>query len=117
MQPWPADRSVLVMDNCAIHKADVLREVVEAHGTLSLPPAPYFLWVSHLQEGCRLIFVPPYSPDMNPIEESFSACKSLWCSDEPTLISAQSRPICNKTFEGSAGVKSRLLSFLKLVQL
>lgn len=24
--------------------------------------------------GCLLIYLPPYSPDMNPIEESFSTC-------------------------------------------
>lgn len=23
-------------------------------------------------KGCRLVFIPPYSPDFNPIEESFS---------------------------------------------
>ncbi|KAH8106554.1 hypothetical protein DFH11DRAFT_1466612, partial [Phellopilus nigrolimitatus] len=26
MNPWPAEQSVLIMDNCAIHKADELRE-------------------------------------------------------------------------------------------
>jgi transposase len=36
MQPWPADRSVIVMDNCAIHKSDALREVIEAHGTCAI---------------------------------------------------------------------------------
>ena len=45
------------MDNCAIHKSAALREVVEG-------------------VGCRLSFLPPYSPDLNPIEESFSSCKS-----------------------------------------
>jgi hypothetical protein len=25
--------------------------------------------------GCKLHFLPPYSPDLNPIEESFSSCK------------------------------------------
>ncbi|KZP32788.1 hypothetical protein FIBSPDRAFT_656379, partial [Athelia psychrophila] len=29
MNPYPQDRSVLVLDNCAIHKSDALREVVE----------------------------------------------------------------------------------------
>ncbi|KAG2103369.1 uncharacterized protein F5147DRAFT_277755 [Suillus discolor] len=24
--------------------------------------------------GCLLVFLPPYSPDFNPIEESFSCC-------------------------------------------
>jgi len=57
MNPYPQDRSVLILDNCAIHKSTALREVVEAH-------------------GCRLFFLPPYSPDLNPIEESFSAVKA-----------------------------------------
>lgn len=29
MQPYPAENSVLVMDNCAIHKVDGVRELVE----------------------------------------------------------------------------------------
>ncbi len=32
MNRWPADNSVLVMDNCAIHKAQSLRTVIEASG-------------------------------------------------------------------------------------
>ena len=56
MNPFLSLQSVLIMDNCAIHKSETLREVVEGH-------------------GCRLHFLPPYSPDLNPIEESFSCCK------------------------------------------
>lgn len=32
MNAFPGDRSVLVMDNCAIHKSEALREVVEGWG-------------------------------------------------------------------------------------
>lgn len=35
MNPFPGDRSVLIMDNCSIHKSQVLREVVEATGAQS----------------------------------------------------------------------------------
>ena len=41
------------MDNCATHKSNALLEVIEAAGR-------------------RLVFLPPYSPDFSPIEESFS---------------------------------------------
>jgi len=51
-------RSVLIMDNCNTHKSEALREAVEA-------------------AGCKLLFLPPYSPDLNPIEESFS-CVKAW---------------------------------------
>lgn len=53
MNRYPRDKSILVLDNCAIHKSRALREIVEAY-------------------GCVLLFLPPYSPDFNPIEESFS---------------------------------------------
>lgn len=57
MNHYPHDRSVLVMDNCRIHKSEALRQAVE-------------------NAGCILVFLPPYSPDFNPIEESFS-CSEL----------------------------------------
>ena len=56
MNRYPQDHSILIMDNCLIHKMETLREVVEAFGVL-------------------LVFLPPYSPDFNPIEEIFSACE------------------------------------------
>jgi hypothetical protein len=31
MNPYPQDNSILIMDNCAIHKSDALRDIVEAH--------------------------------------------------------------------------------------
>ena len=32
MNPYPQDNSVLILDNCAIHKCEVLWEVIEASG-------------------------------------------------------------------------------------
>lgn len=58
MNAYPGPNSVIVLDNCSTHKSTALREVVE-------------------QSGCLLIFLPPYSPDYNPIEESFS-CLKKW---------------------------------------
>lgn len=57
MQPYPGPNSVLVLDNCSIHKAPEIRELIESR-------------------GMRLEFLPPYSPDFNPIEEGFSALKA-----------------------------------------
>ena len=44
---------ILVMDNLSCHKVAGIREAVEAR-------------------GARLIYLPPYSPDLNPIEQAFS---------------------------------------------
>ncbi|CAD6954593.1 unnamed protein product, partial [Tilletia laevis] len=57
MRPFPEERSVLVVDNCSIHKGEDVRAKIEA-------------------AGCRLVFLPPYSPDLNPIEMAFSSIKS-----------------------------------------
>jgi transposase len=49
---------VVVMDNLSSHKRSGVREVIEG-------------------AGARLLFLPPYSPDMNPIELAFSKLKAL----------------------------------------
>ena len=49
-------RSILVMDNCSIHHVCEVRAVL-------------------LQAGIVTLFLPPYSPDMNPAEEAFSYVK------------------------------------------
>ena len=48
---------VLMMDNLSAHKAERVKELIEA-------------------KGCELIYLPPYSPDYNPIEQAFSKLKS-----------------------------------------
>lgn len=48
---------VLVLDNVRTHKSAALRQLVEA-------------------AGCQLRFLPPYSPDLSPIEEAFSKFKA-----------------------------------------
>ena len=49
---------VVVMDNLSSHKAAVVRRAIRAAGAL-------------------LLFLPPYSPDLNPIEQAFSKLKTL----------------------------------------
>ena len=49
---------VVIMDNLSSHKRASVREMIEAN-------------------GARLIFLPPYSPDFNPIEMAFSKLKAL----------------------------------------
>jgi DDE superfamily endonuclease len=57
MNKWPLPNSVLVVDNAAIHKVAGVRDLVEEHGT-------------------RLLYLPTYSPDFNPIELAFSTIKA-----------------------------------------
>jgi transposase len=48
----------LVLDNLSAHKGGRVREIVE-------------------EAGCELVYLPPYSPDLNPIERAFSKVKGL----------------------------------------
>ena len=57
MNKWPLSNSVLVVDNASIHKVDGIRKLVEG-------------------SGMRLMFLPLYSPDLNPIELTFSSIKA-----------------------------------------
>lgn len=49
---------VVVMDNLSAHKGERVKELIESR-------------------GCELLYLPPYSPDLNPIEEAFSKVKGL----------------------------------------
>jgi putative transposase len=54
----PALRSgdIVVLDNLGSHRARAIRDVIRA-------------------AGARLVFLPPYSPDLNPIEQVFAKVK------------------------------------------
>ena len=56
MNEFPLPNSVLVIDNASIHKIDGIRELVE-------------------DRSARLLYLPSYSPDFNPIELAFSTIK------------------------------------------
>jgi transposase len=49
---------VVVMDNLSSHKGGRVKELIE-------------------ERGCELMYLPPYSPDLNPIEEAFAKIKAL----------------------------------------
>lgn len=56
--PELAEGDVVVMDNLSSHKGPRVRELIEA-------------------AGAGLLYLPPYSPDFNPIEMAFSKLKAL----------------------------------------
>jgi len=70
---------IVVMDNLQVHKMKRVRELIE-------------------ERGCRLVFLPSYSPDSNPIEEAFSKVKTL-------LRKAKAR-----SFEALVGASGEALS-------
>ena len=49
---------IVVMDNLSSHKGKAIRKAIQA-------------------AGAKLIFLPPYSPDLNPIEQVFAKLKTL----------------------------------------
>jgi transposase len=49
---------MVVMDNLAAHKGGRVKEIIEGR-------------------GCEVLYLPPYSPDFNPIEQAFSKVKGL----------------------------------------
>ena len=47
MNPYPGDRSILILDNCAIHKSRALREVIEASPAMFLDELQDWLALEH----------------------------------------------------------------------
>jgi hypothetical protein len=77
MNPFPADNSVLVLDNCAIHKSPEVRAMAEARYVgFQLLPSTGSYSNKILPSGVVLVYLPSYSPDYNPIELSFSKMKA-----------------------------------------
>lgn len=56
--PVLGPEDVVVMDNLSAHKVDGIRQMIEA-------------------TGAKLLYLPPYSPDLNPIEKAWSKLKLL----------------------------------------
>ena len=56
--PTLSPGEVVVLDNLGSHKGKALRAAIRA-------------------AGAHLLFLPPYSPDLNPIEQAFSKLKYL----------------------------------------
>jgi transposase len=76
MEPFPGRNSVIVMDNARIHKHPDIIELIESQYVCSLVCCLYAHFIFILFRGMRVLFLPPYSPDYNPIELAFSAIKS-----------------------------------------
>jgi transposase len=55
--PTLSQGDIVIMDNLPAHKGASVRETIEA-------------------AGAKLVYLPPYSPDLNPIEMAFSKLKS-----------------------------------------
>jgi putative transposase len=58
---------IVIMDNLGSHKGNAVRAIIRS-------------------AGARLLFLPPYSPDLNPIENAFAKLKHL-------MRKAQSRTV------------------------
>jgi transposase len=58
LSPVLSRGDVVVMDNLASHKVEGVRKAIEA-------------------TGAALLYLPPYSPDLNPIEMAFAKLKTM----------------------------------------
>ena len=67
--PTLAKGDVVILDNLGSHKGQAARRAIRA-------------------AGAHLLFLPPYSPDLNPIEHLFAKLKHLIRKAEPRTIEA-----------------------------
>lgn len=78
----------VVVDNLSSHKGGRVKEIVEGR-------------------GCELVYLPPYSPDLNPIEQAFSKVKGLMRKAEArtreALVEAMGRALDALTSRDARG--------------
>lgn len=75
--PYPGPRSVLILDNCSIHHAEEIRHLVEDEAC-TCARFLGFRTTADFHLVCKLVFLPPYSPDYNPIELAFAHMKAFF---------------------------------------
>lgn len=79
---------VVVMDNLGAHRPKKVREIIE-------------------EKGCELIYLPPYSPDLNPIEEALSKIKhilrKIGARTKEALIEAMGRALASVSAQDVRG--------------
>ncbi len=72
--PTLSKGDIVIMDNLGSHKRKVIRRVLRA-------------------AGAKLFFLPPYSPDLNPIEQVFAKLKTLLRKADERTVEATWRRI------------------------
>ena len=80
---------IVVLDNLGSHKGKAVRKAIKA-------------------AGARLLFLPKYSPDLNPIEQVFAKLKALVRKAAPRSLDAVSHAIA--TGHGHSTTRMRQLS-------
>jgi transposase len=88
LAPSLEEGQVVVLDGLGAHRTQRVRELVEGR-------------------GADLVFLPSYSPDLNPIEEAFSKIKSIvrkvGARTREALVEAIGRALAAVTPEDAAG--------------
>ena len=88
LAPTLGEGQVVVLDGFGAHRTDKVRELIEAR-------------------GAELLFLPSYSPDLNPIEEAFSKIKNIirkaQARTRGALVEAIASAISVLTLEDVAG--------------
>ena len=72
--PTLAPGDIVIMDNLGSHKGQPVRRAIR-------------------KAGARLLFLPPYSPDLNPIEQVFAKLKTLLRKADERTVEATWRRI------------------------
>ena len=74
LAPTLSKGEVVILDNLGSHKGKAARNAIRAR-------------------GAHLFFLPPYSPDLNPIEQVFAKLKHLIRAAEPRDVEATWRKV------------------------
>lgn len=73
------------MDNAKIHHREEVKDLIASYGTFVCSIDEFYL---RFHSGVRLVYLSPYSPDYNPIEEAFSKIKSFMQHESVYLLAS-----------------------------
>lgn len=82
-------RSVVIMDNASIHHVDSVHDIITG-------------------VGARLLFLPPYSPDLMPLEEVFAKVKAVLKANDNTYLTTSTPELFVKLAFGTISQENNI---------
>ena len=79
-----SDNSILILDNCSIHHVESVLTLLQ-------------------QSGILVLFLPPYSPDFNPIELTFSYVKKYLQEHNEVIQATNNRDVLKSALDSISG--------------
>ena len=103
------------MDNAKIHHGQEILDLVAEFGTHMHMHCFCAVLIANVSTGVQIEYLPPYSPDLNPIEEAFSKIKHWIRHHQDFYKAAEGNAIFFDMWEVLEIIMPKAISFMQVI--